>query len=88
MTDFINRWRNLNIKYDQTLTKDEAVNLIIKNIDGWMGMLLGVTKVNTFKDLLRSISNMKRMSSSTILSFMNSKPHRGAKAEAKVAFIV
>jgi hypothetical protein len=31
----------------------------MKNIDGWIGMLLGVTKVNTFKDLLRSVSNMK-----------------------------
>jgi hypothetical protein len=35
MTDFINRWRNLSIKCDQTLTEDEAVNLIMKNIDGW-----------------------------------------------------
>jgi hypothetical protein len=34
MTDFINRWRNLSIKCDQTLTEDEAVNLIMKNIDG------------------------------------------------------
>jgi hypothetical protein len=62
------------------------VNLIMKNIDGWMGMLLGVTKVNTFKDLLRSVSNMKRMSSSTMPSFMSSRLHRGAKAEVKVAF--
>jgi hypothetical protein len=34
MTDFINRWRNLSIKCDQTLTEDEAVNLIMKNIYG------------------------------------------------------
>jgi Retrotransposon gag protein len=86
MTDFINRWRNLNIKCDRTLTEDEAVNLIMKNIDGWMGMLLGVTKVNTFKDLLTSVSNMERMSPHTVPNFMNNRPQRGARAEAKVAF--
>ena len=86
MTDFINRWRNLSIKCDRTLTEDEAVNLIMKNIDGWMGMLLGVTKVNTFKDLLRSVSNMERMSPHTVPNFMNNRPQRGARAETKVAF--
>jgi hypothetical protein len=34
MTDFTNRWRNLSIKCDRTLTEDKAVNLIMKNIDG------------------------------------------------------
>jgi hypothetical protein len=87
MTDFINRWRNLSIKCDRTLTKDEAVNLIMKNIDGWMGMLLGVTNVNTFKYLLRSTSNMKRMSLQTVPNFMSNRPQRGAQAETKVTFI-
>jgi hypothetical protein len=86
ITDFINRWQNLSIKYDQMLTEDEAINLIMKNIDGWMDMLLGVTKINIFKDLLQSVSNMKMMSPNTMPSFMNSRPQRGAKAEAKVAF--
>jgi hypothetical protein len=86
MTDFINRWRNLSIKCDRTLTEDEAVNLIIKNIDGWMGMLLGVTKVNTFKDLLRSVPNMERMSPHTVPRFMSNRPQWGARAETKVAF--
>jgi Retrotransposon gag protein len=86
MTDFINRWWNLNIKCDRTLTEDKAVNLITKNIDGWMGMLLGVIKVNTFKDLLRSVSNMERMSPHTVPNFMNNRPQRGARAEAKVTF--
>jgi hypothetical protein len=86
MTDFINRWWNLSIKYDRTLTEDEVVNLIIKNIDGWMGMLLGVTKVNTFKNLLRSVSNMEMMSLNTVPSFMNNRPQRGARAKTKVAF--
>jgi hypothetical protein len=84
MVDYINKWRNLNIKYDRTLTEDEAVNLIQKNIDGWMGMLLGVTKVSTFKDLLRAVSNMESMSSSNIPSFMGARPPR--RTEAKVAF--
>jgi hypothetical protein len=35
MVDYINRWRNLSIKYDRTLIEDEVVNLIQKNIDGW-----------------------------------------------------
>jgi Retrotransposon gag protein len=74
MTDFINRWRNLSIKCDRTLTEDEAVNLIMKNIDGLMGMLLGVIKVNTFKDLLKLVSNMERMSPHNVPSFMNNKP--------------
>jgi hypothetical protein len=74
MTDFINRWRNLSIKCDRTLTEDKIVNPIMKNIDGWMGMLLGVMKVNTFKDLLRSVSNMKRMSPSTMPGFISSRP--------------
>jgi hypothetical protein len=86
MTDFNNRWRNLNIKCDRTLTEDEVVKLITKNIDGWMGMLLGVTKVNTFKDLLRSVSTMERMSPQTVPNFMSNRPHRGARAETKVAF--
>jgi hypothetical protein len=86
MTNFINRWRNLSIKCDRTLTEDEALNLIMKNIDGWMSMLLGVTKVNTFKDLLRSMSNMERMSPHTVPSFMSNRPQRGAKAETKVTF--
>jgi hypothetical protein len=86
MTDFINRWQNLSIKCDRTLTEDEAVNLIMKNIDGWMGMLLGVTKVNTFKDLLKSVSNMERMSPHTMPSFMSNRPQRGARAVTKVAF--
>jgi Retrotransposon gag protein len=86
MTDFINIWQNLSIKCDRTLTEDEAVNLIIKNIDGWIGMLLGVIKVNTFKNLLRSVSNMERMSSHTVPSFMNNRPQRGARAETKGAF--
>jgi hypothetical protein len=86
MTDFINRWRNLSIKYDHTLTEDEVVNLIMKNIDGWMGRLLGVIKVNTFKDLLISVSNMERMSPHTVPNFMNNRPQRGARVEAKVAF--
>jgi hypothetical protein len=34
MVDYINRWRNLSIKCDRTLTEDGAVNLIQKNIDG------------------------------------------------------
>jgi hypothetical protein len=84
MVDYINRWRNLSIKCDRTLTEDEAVNLIQKNIDGWMGMLLGVTKINTFKDLLRAVSNMESMSSSNIPSFMGARPPR--RTEAKVAF--
>jgi hypothetical protein len=87
MTDFINRWRNLSIKCDRTLTEDEAVNLIMKNIDGWMGMLIGVINVNTFKYLLRSTSNMKRMSPQTVPNFMSNRPQRGAQAETKVAFI-
>jgi hypothetical protein len=74
MTNFIKRWRNLNIKCDRTLTEDDAVNLIIKNIDGWMGMLLGVIKVNTFKDPLQSVSNMERISPSTMPNFMRSRP--------------
>jgi hypothetical protein len=86
MTDFINRWRNLSIKCDRTLTEDQAVNLIMKNIDGWMDMLLSVTKFNTFKDLLRSVSNMERISPHTMPSFMNNRPQRGARAETKVAF--
>jgi Retrotransposon gag protein len=86
MTDFINRWRDLSIKCDRTLTEDETVNLITKNIDGWMGMLLGVTKVNTFKDLLRSVSNMERMSPQTVPNFMSNRPQRGARAETKVTF--
>jgi hypothetical protein len=86
MTDFINRWRILSIKYDHTLTEDGPVNLIMKNIDRWMDMLLGVTNVNTFKDLLRSVSNMERMSPQTMPSFMSNRPKWGAKAETKVAF--
>jgi hypothetical protein len=86
MADFINKWRNLSIKYDRTLTDDETVNLIMKNIDEWMGMLLGVMKVNTFKDLLWSVSNMEKVSPSTTPGFMNSRPLRGAKVETKVAF--
>jgi Retrotransposon gag protein len=86
MTDFINRWRNLSIKCNRTLTEDEAVNLIMKNIDGWMGMLLDVIKVNTFKDLLRSVSNMEKMSPHTMPSFMSNSPQRGTRAETKVAF--
>jgi acetyl-CoA carboxylase alpha subunit len=74
MTDFINRWQNLSIKCDRTLTEDEAVNLIMKNINGWMVMLLGVIKVKTFKDLLRSVSNMERTSPHTVPSFMNNRP--------------
>jgi hypothetical protein len=34
MVDYINRWRNLSIKCDKTLTEDEVVNLNQKNIDG------------------------------------------------------
>jgi hypothetical protein len=59
----------------------------MKNFDGCMGMLLGVTKVDTFKDLLRSVSNMERMPSSTIPIFMNSRPQQRAKDEAKVPFM-
>jgi hypothetical protein len=86
MIDFINRWRNLSIKCDRTLTEDEVVNLIMKNINGWMGMILGVTKVNTFKDLLRSVSNMERMSPHTVSGFMSNRPQRGAKAKTKMEF--
>jgi Retrotransposon gag protein len=86
MTNFINRWRNLNIKCDRTLTEDEVVNLIMKNIDGSMGMLLSVTKVNMFKDLLRSMSNMEKMSPHTMPSFMSNRLQRGAKTETEVAF--
>jgi hypothetical protein len=86
MTNFINRWRNISIKCNRTLTEDEVVNLIMKNIDGWMGILLDVTKVNTFKDLLRSVSNMERMSPHTVPIFMNNRSQRGARAETKVAF--
>jgi hypothetical protein len=49
-----------------------------------MRMLLGVTKVNTFKDFLRAVSNMESMSSSNIPSFMGTRPPR--TTEAKVAF--
>jgi hypothetical protein len=86
MTDFINRWRDLSIKCDRTLTEDKVVNLITKNIDEWIGMLLGVTKVNMFKDLLRSVSNMESMSPQTVPNFMSNKPQRGVRAETKVAF--
>jgi hypothetical protein len=58
----------------------------MKNIDRWMSMLLGITKVNTFKDLFRSVSNMERMSPHTVPSFMNNRPQRGAIAELKVTF--
>jgi hypothetical protein len=87
MIDFINRWRNLDIKCDRTLTENEVVNLIMKNIDRWMGMLLGVIKVNTFKDLFKSVSNMERMSPHTKPSFISNGPQQGAKTETKVAFM-
>jgi hypothetical protein len=51
-----------------------------------MGMLLGVIKVNTFKDLLRSVSNMEKTSPHTVPNFMNNRSQRGARAETKVAF--
>jgi hypothetical protein len=86
MTDFINRWQNLSIKCDRSLIEDEVVSLIMKNIDGWMVMLLGVTKVSTFKGLLRLVFNMERMSPHTVPKFMNNKPQRGARAETKVTF--
>jgi hypothetical protein len=79
MVDYINRWRNLSIKYDRTLTEDEVVNLIQENINGLMGMFLGVTKVNTFKDLLRAVSNMKSILSSNISSFMSAQPPKRTK---------
>jgi len=47
-------------------------------------MLLGVTKVNTFKDLLRAVSNMKSMLSFNIPSFMGARLPR--KIKANVAF--
>jgi hypothetical protein len=81
MVDYSNRWRNFSIKCDETLTENEAVNLIKRNIDGWMGMLLSVTKVNTLKDLPRAVSNTKNMSSANITSFIGSRPQR--KTEAK-----
>jgi hypothetical protein len=85
MVDYINRWRNLSIKCDGILTEDEVVNLIQKNINGWMdGMLLGVTKVSTFKDLLRAVSNTESISSASIPSFMGARPQRRTKA--KVTF--
>jgi hypothetical protein len=49
-------------------------------------LLVGVTKVNTFKDLLRSVSNMEKISPHTMLSFMSNRPQRGTRAETKVAF--
>jgi hypothetical protein len=84
MVDYINRLRNISIKCDRTLIEDETVNLIQKNIDGWMEMLLGVIKVNTFKDLLRAVSNMESMFSANISSFIGARLQR--KTEAKVAF--
>jgi hypothetical protein len=47
-------------------------------------MFLGVTKVNTFKDLLRVVSNMESISSANIPSFMSARLPR--RTEAKVAF--
>jgi small nuclear ribonucleoprotein (snRNP)-like protein len=44
MTNFISHLRNLNIKCDRTLTEDKSVNLILKNNDEYIGMLLGVIK--------------------------------------------
>jgi hypothetical protein len=49
-----------------------------------MRMLLGVTKVNTFKDLLRVVSNMESMFSTNISSFIGARLQR--KKEANVAF--
>jgi hypothetical protein len=86
ITDFINICWNFSIKCDRTLIEDVAVNLIIKNIDGWMGMLLSTTKVSTFKDMLKSVSNMERMSLHTMSNFMSSRPQWGAKVGTKVAF--
>jgi hypothetical protein len=84
MLDYINRWRNLNIKCDRTSTEDESVNLNQKNIDRWMRMLLGATKVNTFKYLIRAMSNMESMSSANIPSFIGARPQR--RTEAKTTF--
>jgi hypothetical protein len=84
MVDYSNKWRNLSIKCDETLTKNETVNLIKKNIDGWMGMLLSVTKVSTLKDLPRTVSNTKSMSSANITSFIGSRLQRKTKAKETV----
>jgi hypothetical protein len=63
------------------LDRERSGQLDKKNIDGWMGMLLSVTKVNTLKDLSRVVSNTKSMSSANIPSFMGSRLQR--KTEAK-----
>lgn len=35
--EYINRWRNMSIKWEKSISeKEEAVDLIIRNIDNWM----------------------------------------------------
>ncbi|KAH7676990.1 Acyl-CoA dehydrogenase/oxidase N-terminal protein [Dioscorea alata] len=60
VVNYIMRWRNLSIKFEQPLDQPQAVGLLLENIDSWMSPFLSTSGITTFQDLISQAKKLER----------------------------
>lgn len=84
--EYINRWRNLSIKCERSITEREAVELIMRKIDNWMKPFLGVANIHTYHDLNQCVHRLESNPPVGWPGTSGSKVKKVGKAESKATF--
>ena len=82
-SNFITRWRNLYIKCDTEVEEEDAVRMILQNIDDWMAPYLQVANINTFQQLVQCVNRLQRKPPSGSQPSRSNRFQKGGRAEAK-----
>ena len=69
ITDFIHRWRTASIRCERPLQEDQAVQLLIGRINGWMKTFLYSNRYTTFSALMEYITNLQNSQAQIIGDF-------------------
>ena len=59
ITDFIQRWKTASIRCEQQLQEDQAVQLVVGRITGWIKTFLCSHHYSTFTDLMEYVTNLQ-----------------------------
>jgi vacuolar-type H+-ATPase subunit I/STV1 len=55
---YITRWRNMSVRASHSMPEKEAIELIIRNLSGKMKEWLSVANVNTYQELIDTVSRI------------------------------
>ena len=59
ISNFIGRWKNMYVKCDTQIDEEDAVAMILRNIDNWMVPFLSVTNVTTLQQLMQYVNRLQ-----------------------------